>query len=77
MGENYKLARERVGIITAIIGEVVGSLLAIIFYFTFLIPFALITKLSSDHLQRHVSGNQFWLQREAISNELEKAKRQG
>ena len=77
MRENFKLARERLGIITTIVGEAVGSVLAIVFYFSFLIPFALISIFTTDPLRKRPTENTFWLERDPISSELDRAKRQG
>lgn len=77
MGANFQLARERLGVITAIIGEVVGSTLALFFYFTFFVPFALIARISTDPLHRRSHAETEWLQREPIPSELEKAQKQG
>lgn len=78
MQENFKLARERLGIITAIFGEAVGSLIALAFYFTILVPFALLARLGKDPLNRAVATHDtYWQARDPISNALDKAKRQG
>jgi hypothetical protein len=75
--ENLKLARERLGVITAIIGEVVGGVLAIFFYFTFLVPFAAIARFTTDPLHRADDSDPTWLSRDPVSTELDRAKRQG
>ena len=77
MSTTFKLARQRLEIITTIIGEVVGSVLALVFYYTIFVPFALGSKLGTDPLRRELNGENFWLNREPISSDLEKAKKQG
>jgi hypothetical protein len=74
--ETFELARARLAVITSVIGDFVGSAIALIFYFTILIPFALIARSISDPLQRTNSNIQ-WLDREAVSSELDRARRQG
>jgi hypothetical protein len=75
--ENFQLARERLAVVTVIVGEAVGSILSLVFYFSFLVPFALISIFSTDPLHRRVSGNAFWLERDPVSSELDRAQRQG
>lgn len=77
MRENFQLARERLAIITTVVGEAVGSFLAVVFYFSFLIPFALISIFSTDPLRKRIAGNNFWLERDPIPSELDRAQRQG
>lgn len=76
MRENFQLARERMGVITGIIGEVFGAVVATTFYFTFFVPFALGAILTSDPLQRKTPP-QAWLQRDPVASNLERAQRQG
>jgi len=75
--ENFKLARERLAVIASIIGEFIGSLIAVLFYWTFFIPFSLISRAGEDPLRRKISGDVYWLDRDPIPNDLKKAKRQG
>ncbi len=77
MGETFQLARERLQTITLIVGEAVGSLLAVVFYFTFLVPFALISTFATDPLQRRARDEPSWLTREPVSTEIDRARRQG
>lgn len=77
MQATFQLARERITTISLIIGEVVGSVIALSFYFTFFIPFALIALAGKDPLRRKIIGDPQWLDREPISTELDRAKRQG
>lgn len=77
MQETFQLARERLAVITAIVGEVVGGGIAIVFYFTFFVIFALIAKLGDNPLRPHVEGPNFWVQREPVPTDLQKAQRQG
>ncbi|MEL6269416.1 MAG: hypothetical protein AAFU54_11655 [Chloroflexota bacterium] len=77
MQENFKLARERLAVITGIIGEFLGSFIAIVFYWTFFVPFSLISRAGEDPLRRKIEGNAFWLERDPVPGDLEKAKKQG
>lgn len=77
MRENFQLARERLGTISAIVGEVVGGGIAILFYFTFFVLFALIAKLGDNPLRPHIDGDRYWVEREPVPTNLEKAQRQG
>ena len=77
MQTTIHLARERLAIIAAIIGDFVGGFFALSFYFTVLIPFSLIARHRDDALQRHPATNSNWLEREPVPNSLDQAKRQG
>ncbi len=69
------VAWERFKLITSIIADVQGRVIATGFYFTILVPFALISRLSSDPLRRVDSAG--WLDHPPIASDLESAKRQG
>jgi len=74
--DTWLLAWERFKIIAGIVGDVQGYLMASLFYFTILVPFALIARLTGDPLrQRH--PDQAWLTKEPVDHRLEGAKRQG
>lgn len=78
MKEVIDLAWHRFRIITAIIGDVQGRLIASLFYFTVLVPFGLGSRIFSDPLSiRRISPTTAWLDRPPVSEELEAAKRQG
>jgi hypothetical protein len=70
-----QLAWKRLLVITAVIGDVQGRLIASLFYYTILVPFGIGTRLFSDPLRR--DGPSQWLDREPVSATLEDAKKQG
>ena len=73
-----QIAWERFGVITAINGDIIGRLIATLFYFTILLPFGIISTLFSDPLQRKGAAMKpSWGQREPVKNDLEDALRQG
>lgn len=77
MKSTIQLAQERVHIITAIITDVITTLIAWLFYFTVFIPFSLIAKAIDDPLQTQSAESINWLQRTPIPSDLDKARRQG
>ena len=70
-----KLAWKRLLVITSVIGDAQGRLIAMLFYFTVLVPFGVGTRLFSDPLKH--AGKTEWLERHAVSPTLEDAKKQG
>jgi hypothetical protein len=78
LNEIIQLAWYRFKIITAIIGDVQGRLIATLFYVTVLVPFGLASRMLSDPLRiRRNSPTTSWLDRLPVSEELESARRQG
>ncbi len=77
MAENFKLARARMAIIASIIGEFIGGFIAILFYWTFFVPFALIARTTSDPLQRKAANRDYWQPRDPVPTDLDSAKKQG
>jgi hypothetical protein len=74
------LAWERFSLLTSIIGEVQGHVIAVGFYFTILLPFGLISHLFSDPLNLDAppsSDNSFWLERPTVPDDLDSAQQQG
>jgi hypothetical protein len=72
----FRLAWERFSIITTIIGEAQGHIIAVAFYFTILLPFGLGTRLfGGDRLQR--KSHTQWIEREPVAHDLDSARRQG
>ena len=73
-----RLAWDRLLIITAVIGDAQGRLIAMLFYFTVLVPFGLGARLFSDPLHKRLSAaGPAWLERVPVSSRLDDAKRQG
>ncbi len=75
--KTFALARERVAIMGTIVGEVVGSAILGIFYWTILVFFALGARLGDDPLRRTSSDDVQWLERDPVSSQLDRARRQG
>jgi len=74
--ETARLAWDRFKIIAGIVGDVQGQFFATLFYFTILVPFGLIARLTGDPLRlRH--PDQAWLTKDPVDHRLEAAKRQG
>ena len=76
MREIVKHAWRRFGIITSVIGDFQGRVIATLFYFTVLAPFGLGSRLASDPMKIRSQGSQ-WLERDEVANDLDSAKRQG
>jgi hypothetical protein len=70
-----QLAWKRLLVITSVIGDVQGRLIAILFYFTVLVPFGVGTRLFSDPLKLK-AGSQ-WLERPPVPATLDDARKQG
>jgi hypothetical protein len=71
----FRLAWDRFGVITSVIADVQGRVIATGFYFTILVPFALISRFSGDPLRRDYTPG--WLDHPSVPSDLESAKRQG
>lgn len=77
MLDTLRLAWSRFGIIGAVIGDLQGKAISILFYFTILMPFGIGSRLLSDPLRiRKVTSPQ-WLQRDPIPADLDSAQKQG
>jgi hypothetical protein len=73
--EILALAWKRFGLVAAIIGEGQGRVILSAFYFTILVPFALISRAVTDPL--HVKDAPSWINREPIPTDIESAQQQG
>jgi hypothetical protein len=72
----WLVAWKRFTIITRIVGDVQGNVLASLLYFTVIAPFGLLLRLTGDPLRlRH--PDQTWLAKDPVDHTLEGAKRQG
>ncbi|MDX2162624.1 MAG: hypothetical protein SF162_14980 [bacterium] len=72
------VAWERLTVITAIIGDIQGRVIATVFYFTILVPFGLISVLVTDPLYRKgEKRTPSWIKRDPVDNQLDGALRQG
>jgi hypothetical protein len=74
-----RLAWERFSLLTSIIGEVQGRIIAVGFYFTILLPFGVLSRLFSDplHLKKPSNTASFWIERPAVPTDLDSAQQQG
>lgn len=76
MGEIFRLAWRRFGIIAKNLGNIQGRAIATGFYYSVLVPFGLIAVyVTKDALDRKSAPS--WHTREPVDNRLEGAKRQG
>lgn len=70
-----KFAWKRFTLIAEIMGEVNGRVLVTAFYFTILVPFALISRLTTDPLNRKTTPS--WIARQPLKRDLDSARNQG
>lgn len=78
MRDIVKIAWSRLKVIAAIVGDAQARGIATLFYFTILVPFALISRASSDPLRRQIaSTSSYWDVRRPVENDMESAMRQG
>lgn len=71
----FDLAWERFNVIASVVSDANARAIAILFYFTILAPFGLISLLFSDPFRQKHSPE--WLKRDPLPNDLETARRQG
>jgi hypothetical protein len=70
-------AWSRFKIIGGVVGNYQGRTIALAFYYTILVPFGLGVRLFSDPLRlKQAAGSSTWLPREAVSSNLDDARRQ-
>ncbi|NWF68582.1 MAG: hypothetical protein HXY40_05815 [Chloroflexi bacterium] len=82
MREIWRLGWDRFNLVTAILGDVQGRVIALVFYFTILMPFGIGSRLFSDPLRQRLPSDNtdnksFWVERHPIPTDLDSAKRQG
>lgn len=70
-----KFAWKRFSLIAEIMGEVNGRVLAMVFYYTILVPFGLISKFLTDPLNRKTPPS--WIERQPLKRDLDSARNQG
>jgi hypothetical protein len=68
-------AWHRFSILSSIISDANARAVAVIFYFTFLLPFGLISSLFTDPLHRKEKAA--WLERQPVPNDIDSARQQG
>lgn len=71
----WKVAWERFGLITKVIGEVNSRIIMTLIYFTILVPFGLISRFTSDPLD--FKGKPSWVVRKPVPRDIDSAKLQG
>ncbi len=76
VGEIFRIAWERFKIITAHIADAQGRFVAMLFYFTVFVPFALGVRLFSDPLKQR-EKTPAWLDRSPVPSDIDSARRQG
>lgn len=77
MSEIVRIAWDRWKTLGQAFGDFQGRLFAVLFYFSFFVPFALGVRLLSDPLHlRRSSQSAAWLTREAVGRSLDDARRQ-
>lgn len=76
MRELIDEAWERFKVIAAIVGDGNARAISILFYFTVLVPFGLISIFFTDPL-RIKNNTPQWIDREPVPSDLESAKEQG
>lgn len=72
------LFSQRFSILQAIVADIVGHAIALVFYFVIILPFGLASRIFSDPL--HLKGDRMkpsWLDRHAVGSDLDSAKQQG
>ncbi|MBL8131635.1 MAG: hypothetical protein JNL42_07235 [Anaerolineae bacterium] len=78
MTDIIRLAWARFGIITGAIGDVQGRAVVTLFYWTVFVPFALLSRLTSDPLRlRGEHAKPHWIERPPVGVSLEEAREQG
>ena len=75
----WRLAWSRFNLIASVIGDVQGRGLVMLFYFTILVPFALIARFTGDHLHQGAfrAPSPSWLERPPTDDDLDSAREQG
>ena len=86
MREIWDIAWHRFNVILAVVSDANARIIAVLFYFTILIPFGLGSRFTSDPLrQKMVTDNngkqhpvgQEWLDREPVPTDVNSARQQG
>jgi hypothetical protein len=78
LSEIFGLAWKRLLVITGVIGDAQGRLIALLFYFTVLVPFGIGSRMLSDPLRRNLPADQSaWVDRAVLIHTVEEAKKQG
>lgn len=74
----WRFAWERFKVITSVVGDINARVISWLFYFTILVPFALISRFTGDPLRTHIEKQpSYWMDRTLVPTDLDSAKRQG
>lgn len=71
----FNVAWHRFSIITSVVSDATARIVSVLFYFTLLVPFGIVSRLFSDALD--TNGSAQWLDREPVPNDIDSAKLQG
>lgn len=71
----WDTAWHRFNIISSIVSDTNARVIALILYFTVVLPFGIVSTLFNDPL--HIKGKAAWLDRTPIPTDLESAQEQG
>jgi len=72
-----EIAWERFSINSAVVADINGRFIAMLFYCTIMVPFGLLSALFMDPLRRRSSHAATWLEREAVPADMKSAREQG
>lgn len=76
MKEIWDIAWKRFNVNTSVVADGNGRFIAILFYFTIMVPFGIISVLTMDPL-RIKNKDSEWLQREPVPTDIKSAREQG
>lgn len=71
----FSIAWHRFSIITSVVSDATARIVAVLFYFTLMIPFGIASRLFSDVL--NANGTATWHDREPVPTDIDSAKLQG
>lgn len=77
MSTILRIAWDRFNLIALIIGDVQGRVIVVTFYFTILMPFALIARFTTDPLHAKHGTTPTWNKRPAVPTDIDSARQQG
>jgi hypothetical protein len=71
----YQIAWQRFNIISSIVSDAAARVVAIVFYFSVLVPFGVMYTLTGDPMRKNAAAS--WLEREPVDNDIDSARLQG
>ena len=75
MSDVYQIAWRRFNTISSIVSDAAARVVAIVFYFTILVPFGIGYTLVGDPMRKKAAAS--WLDREPTDNDIDSARLQG